>query len=135
MATIKAVTDLYPELLEIPKDDVEFGQCIKKGQMSNVFKGVWKTKDDFPVVIQRLHVPDIDVLTLRKIKADEEKKDLGRKFIVEVLGVITNDPWSYCIVMEYAVNGSLFDYLKQRRKQQQPLEKDQFFTWTRQNII
>ncbi|XP_033106209.1 mitogen-activated protein kinase kinase kinase dlk-1-like [Anneissia japonica] len=124
--------DNFPGLLEIPKDEIEFGKRIGRGGTSSVFKGVWKTKEDFPVAIKHLNrVQEIELVTLRIIKDDEGKNHIGRNFITEVLGVITKDPW-YCIIMEYAAKGSLLDYLSQKRKKEQSLDKDVFFTWTRQ---
>ncbi|XP_071948762.1 mitogen-activated protein kinase kinase kinase dlk-1-like [Antedon mediterranea] len=76
----------------------------------------------------------MEIVTLRKIKADEEKKHIGRKFIIEILGVSKKDHMD-CIVMEYVANGSLYDYLGQKREQQQPLGNDQFFNWTQQGAL
>ncbi|XP_071961916.1 mitogen-activated protein kinase kinase kinase 20-like [Antedon mediterranea] len=135
MAGNETVTDSFPGLLEIPFKDIEFGKRIGRGGTSSVFKGVWKTKDNFPVAIKHLNrVQEIELVTLRRIKDDEGKKHIGRKFITEILGVITQEPW-YCIIMEYAAKGSLLDYLSHKRKQQQPREDDKFFTWTRQGTL
>ncbi|XP_071948948.1 interferon-induced very large GTPase 1-like [Antedon mediterranea] len=135
MASNETVLKPYPKILEIQCNDIEFGELIGHGGTCSVLKGVWKTKKDMPVAIKRLnHFREIEIVTLRKIKADEEKKHIGRNFITEILGVSKKDHMD-CMIMEYAANGSLFHYLSQKREQQQLLEDDKFFTWTRQGAL
>ncbi|XP_071958838.1 mitogen-activated protein kinase kinase kinase 20-like [Antedon mediterranea] len=135
MASNKTVIKPYPEILEIPCNDIEFGELIGHGGTCSVLKGVWKTKKDFPVAIKRLnHFREIEIVVLRKIKADEEQKHIGRKFITEILGVSKKDHMD-CMIMEYAANGSLHHYLSQKREQEQLLENETFFTWTRQGAL
>ncbi|VDK18048.1 unnamed protein product [Anisakis simplex] len=88
--------------LQIPKGQLEFGECVGEGGFGQVFRGKWKTKEGEKTVAMK-----------RVTKFEKEVKILSEfdhPNVIQFYGV-SEDHLGYIIVTEYAEGGSLYDHL------------------------
>ena len=108
-------------LIQLVQDDFEYIGPIGIGTFGTVVRARWKTKDK-EVAIKRLPTlnpenREIQVLT-----------SLRHKNIIQFFGLV-RDNNGHGIVTELAENGSLYDFLRQKNKNNETLDYERVILW------
>ncbi|XP_070565828.1 mitogen-activated protein kinase kinase kinase 20-like [Ptychodera flava] len=104
--------------VEINFDDLEFHERCGTGTFGSVYRATWKSKKKEVAVKKVLHLEkEADVLSV-----------LSHRHIIQFYGAVTLEP-NYCLVTEYAPNGSLYAYLNNAKN---GLDFEHILQWSQQ---
>lgn len=111
-------TDITSPFVEVDFNDIEFYERCGGGAFGCVYRALWKSQNKI-VAVKKLLVleKEAQVLSL-----------LSHKNIIKFFGAVTVPP-NYCILTEYAENGSLFAFLAEQENNSM-LNFEQILRWS-----
>lgn len=103
---------------EIPKEDIEIGEIIGKGQFGSVYNGHLKVDDtqSIPVAIKIVRETSSVVNKMQFFNEIAIMGDFNSYHVVKLLG-FSNNEVQHLLVMELLDNGDLLSFLRKYRQQ------------------
>ena len=106
---------------EIPKHDVQYGDPVGRGGSGIVYQGMWVSRDIQVALKEQKVVPD-------RSEANIMRQLSHHPYVTALYGFTYNQPIT-TVVMQFAMNGSLYEYL--HKKGNQP-SLQQSLMWAKQ---
>lgn len=119
---IITIPELPPSLnLVFRKEDLIIGQEIGVGQSGRVYRGILKPKKQ-DVAIKQLHCHVLSTFDLEMFRREVfTMAILEHPSLLKLCGYTAEPP--YCLITEYMINGSLYDYLDKTPEALSPTER------------